>query len=102
MTKLRGRRTAGRSSCLRASSARRGCSRSRIRHARDLKDTRSMAMRAKAASAVVAATLLFGANTAFAANKDQQLLMAELRIMQQQQQQLQQMIAGLAESVKSV
>jgi tol-pal system protein YbgF len=55
-----------------------------------------------AASAVVAATLLSGTDAAFAANKEQQLLMAELRIMQQQQQQLQQMIAGLAESVKSV
>jgi tol-pal system protein YbgF len=53
-------------------------------------------------SMAVAAVLLLGPVAADAANKDQQLLMAELRIMQQQQQQLQQMVVALAESVKVV
>jgi len=58
-------------------------------------------MRRTGTSLAVAA-LLLGSSPAFAANKEQQLLMAELRIMQQQQQQLQQMIVTLADGLKAV
>lgn len=52
---------------------------------------------------VVAAVLLMGSSTgALAANKEQQLLMAELRMLQQHQQQLQQMVQSLGESLKTV
>jgi tol-pal system protein YbgF len=59
-------------------------------------------MRRFGASIGVAATLLLSPATGFAANKEQQLLMAELRIMQQQQQQLQQMVVTLADGLKAV
>lgn len=59
-------------------------------------------MRRFGASMVVAATLLLSPDAGLAANKEQQQLMAELRIMQLQQQQLQQMIAALADGVKAV
>jgi tol-pal system protein YbgF len=52
--------------------------------------------------AVTSALLLIGDTAALAANKEQQILMAELRIMQQHQQQLQQMVATLAETLKAV
>lgn len=53
-------------------------------------------------AAVAVAAFLLGPGPAFAANKEQQLLMAELRMMQLQQQQLQQMLGVLAESLKVV
>jgi tol-pal system protein YbgF len=53
-------------------------------------------------ASVAVGALLLGPDAAFAANKEQQLLMAELRMMQQQQQQLQQLIGVLAESLKVV
>jgi tol-pal system protein YbgF len=53
-------------------------------------------------AAVAVAAFLLGPASAFAANKEQQLLMAELRMMQLQQQQLQQMLGVLAESLKVV
>ena len=52
--------------------------------------------------AVASAVLLIPDTAAFAANKEQQLLMAELRMMQQHQQQLQQMVATLTETLKVV
>jgi tol-pal system protein YbgF len=59
-------------------------------------------MRRFGASMVVAGALLLSPVAGFAANKEQQQLMAELRMMQLQQQQLQQMIGSLAEGVKAV
>jgi tol-pal system protein YbgF len=53
-------------------------------------------------ASVAVATLLVGSDAAVAANKEQQLLMAELRMMQLHQQQLQQMLGILAESLKVV
>jgi tol-pal system protein YbgF len=54
------------------------------------------------ALAVIAAALLTLPATASAASKEQQLLMAELRIMQQTQQMLQQSLIALADSLKVV
>ncbi len=59
-------------------------------------------MRGIRAAVAVAAALVVGPDLAFAANKEQQLLMAELRMMQLQQQQLQQLLGVLAESLKAV
>ena len=60
-------------------------------------------MRRMRASIVVAgAALLLGPDAALAANRDQQLLMAELRMLQQNQQQMQQMILTLADALKAV
>ena len=60
-------------------------------------------MKRMVAPLAMASALLLIANTqASAASKEQQLLMAELRIMQQHQQQLQQMVATLAETLKVV
>ena len=50
----------------------------------------------------VAAALLLGPSTASAANKEQQQLMAELRMLQQHQQQLQQLVLSLSEALKAV
>ena len=59
-------------------------------------------MRRMGAGVVLAGALCLFATPAQAANKEQQLLMAELRIMQQQQQQLQQSLLVLADSLKLV
>lgn len=58
-------------------------------------------MRRMVASLAVA-MLLLEAGPALAANKEQQLLMAELRMMQLQQQQLQQAVLTLADNLKAV
>lgn len=50
----------------------------------------------------VAAAFLLGPSAAWAANKEQQLLMAELRMLQQHQQQLQQLIVAIGDAVKAV
>lgn len=52
--------------------------------------------------AVVAITLLFVASPVFAADKAHQQLMAEIRMLQEQQQQLQQLIGGLTDALKTV
>ena len=52
--------------------------------------------------AVFAASLLSSASPVFAANKEQQQLMAELRMLQQHQQQLQQLVVTLADALKAV
>jgi tol-pal system protein YbgF len=54
------------------------------------------------AAAMLAGALLFAPCTASAASKEQQLLMAELRMMQQSQQQLAQSLIVLADSLKAV
>lgn len=54
------------------------------------------------ASAVVLVALLLPAPAASAANREQQQLMAELRMLQQHQQQLQQLVLSLAEALKAV
>ena len=59
-------------------------------------------MKSFGAPAAIAAALVLASETAFAANKEQQLLMAEIRMMQQHQQQLQHMVASLADSLKAV
>lgn len=63
-------------------------------------------MRVMAAPHVVAAAfvalVLSSTSPAFAANKEQQQLMAELRMLQQHQQQLQQLVVTLAETLKAV
>jgi tol-pal system protein YbgF len=46
--------------------------------------------------------LVVSASPAFAADKTHQQIMAEIRMMQEQQQQLQQLVAGLAETLKVV
>jgi tol-pal system protein YbgF len=53
-------------------------------------------------SACLFAGLLFGASPAAAADKAHQQLMAEIRMLQEQQQQLQQMIGGLTDALKTV
>ena len=58
--------------------------------------------RMSAAAAVLVGTVLLAPQPASAASKEQQLLMAELRIMQQNQQQLAQSLIALAESLKTV
>jgi tol-pal system protein YbgF len=45
---------------------------------------------------------LLAPNAAFAANKEHQQLMAEIRMLQEQQQQLQQMLGGLADTLKTM
>jgi tol-pal system protein YbgF len=55
-----------------------------------------------AAAAVLVGTVLLAPQPASAASKEQQLLMAELRIMQQNQQQLAQSLIALAETLKTV
>jgi tol-pal system protein YbgF len=54
------------------------------------------------AAVMLAGALLFAPGSASAASKEQQLLMAELRIMQQNQQQLAQSLIVLADSLKAV
>jgi len=54
------------------------------------------------ASAVALVALLLSPLPAGAANKEQQQLMAELRMLQQHQQQLQQLVLTLAETLKAV
>lgn len=54
------------------------------------------------ASAIVVVALLLPAHAASAANREQQQLMAELRMLQQHQQQLQQLVLSLAEALKTV
>lgn len=51
---------------------------------------------------IVAMALSIGAPTAAAADKAHQQLLAEIRMMQEQQQQLQQMVGGLADTLKSM
>ena len=53
------------------------------------------------AGAVMALTLAVPA-VAGAANKEHQQLMAEIRMLQEQQQQLQQMLGGLADTLKAM
>jgi tol-pal system protein YbgF len=55
-----------------------------------------------AAAAVLIGSVLLASQPASAASKEQQLLMAELRIMQQNQQQLAQSLIALAETLKTV
>ena len=59
-------------------------------------------MRRMGALAVIAGALLLHPAGASAASKEQQLLMAELRIMQQNQQMLQQSLIALADALKTV
>ena len=59
-------------------------------------------MRRMSALAVIAVALLIDQAPAAAASKEQQLLMAELRIMQQNQQMLQQSLVSLADALKLV
>ena len=60
-------------------------------------------MKRMGVSCAVAAALLLGFSTAaVGANKEQQQLMAELRMLQQHQQQLQQMIVALSDGLKTV
>ena len=59
-------------------------------------------MRRMSAAAVLVGAVLFAPQPASAASKEQQLLMAELRIMQQNQQQLAQSLLALAETLKTV
>ena len=59
-------------------------------------------MRRMSVLAVIAAALLTLPASASAASKEQQLLMAELRIMQQNQQMLQQSLIALADTLKAV
>ena len=59
-------------------------------------------MRRMSALAVIAGALLLHPGVASAASKEQQLLMAELRIMQQNQQMLQQSLIALADALKTV
>src|SRR5688572_16244154 len=53
-------------------------------------------------AAMLAGALLFAPCSASAASKEQQLLMAELRMMQQNQQQLAQSLIVLADTLKAV
>lgn len=53
-------------------------------------------------AAVVLAAGFVAPGTASAANKEHQQLMAEIRMLQEQQQQLQQMLGGLADTLKVV
>ena len=59
-------------------------------------------MRQIGATVAAVAVLLIGPVTASAANKEQQQLMAELRMLQQHQQVLQQMVVALTDSLKTV
>jgi tol-pal system protein YbgF len=59
-------------------------------------------MRRMSALALIAGALLLHPGTASAASKEQQLLMAELRMMQQHQQMLQQSLLALADTLKTV
>jgi len=56
----------------------------------------------KAGRAVVVLGLLLVASPALAADKAHQQLMAEIRMLQEQQQQLQQLIGGLSDALKTV
>lgn len=58
-------------------------------------------MRFKVVTSIVLA-LVFTAGTAEAADKTHQQMMAEIRMLQEQQQQLAQMMGGLAETLKTV
>lgn len=59
-------------------------------------------MKRMGVSAALAGALLLGPSAASAANKEQQQLMAELRMLQQNQQQLQVLVLSLAEALKTV
>jgi tol-pal system protein YbgF len=59
-------------------------------------------MRRMSGAAVLAGVLLTTPHAVSAASKEQQLLMAELRIMQQNQQQLAQSLIALADTLKAV
>lgn len=59
-------------------------------------------MKGLGAHAVVVVVLLGSPAVSFAANKEQQLLMAELRMLQQHQQQLQQLVITLNDTLKAV
>lgn len=59
-------------------------------------------MRQIGATVAAVAVLLIGPFPASAANKEQQQLMAELRMLQQHQQVLQQMVVALTDSLKAV
>ena len=56
----------------------------------------------QSALTVAAVLVLVGASPAAAADKAHQQLMAEIRMLQEQQQQLQQMMGALAETLKTV
>lgn len=58
--------------------------------------------RTGAYAAAIVAALVFSPASARAANKEHQQLMAEIRMLQEQQQQLQQMLGGLADTLKTV
>jgi tol-pal system protein YbgF len=59
-------------------------------------------MRRMSAAAVLVGAVLLAPQPASAASKEQQLLMAELRILQQNQQQLAQSLLALADTLKTV
>src|SRR5262245_49289788 len=86
-TKRHGPRTAGPSSCLPASE-------------REMRG--ELTMRRMSMAAVLVGAVLLAPWPASAASKEQQLLLAELRIMQQNQQQLAQSLIALAETLKTV
>ena len=58
--------------------------------------------RTGAYAAATIAALVFSSAPAWAANKEHQQLMAEIRMLQEQQQQLQQMLGGLADTLKTM
>jgi tol-pal system protein YbgF len=62
----------------------------------------NVTMRRMSAAAVLVGALLLAPHGASAASKEQQLLMAELRMMQANQQQLAQSLIALAETLKTV
>ena len=59
-------------------------------------------MRSSAVAAIVVTMVLVAPRVAGAANKEHQQLMAEIRMLQEQQQQLQQMLGGLADTLKTM
>src|SRR6476646_11495531 len=59
-------------------------------------------MRSSGRFAAVVALTLAVPSVAGAANKEHQQLMAEIRMLQEQQQQLQQMLGGLADTLKAM
>lgn len=61
-----------------------------------------MRMRSAVIGFVVALAAVSAPDAALAANKEQQQIMAELRMLQEQQAQLQQMLLGLADTLKAV
>lgn len=61
-----------------------------------------MSMRSAVIGFVIVLAAVIAPRSALAANKEQQQIMAELRMLQEQQAQLQQMLLGLADTLKTV